>query len=246
MHQVEIKSVNASYDGSLKVLNDLSIELGRGEIVSLIGPSGSGKSTLLKLLVGLIKPTNGEVIIQNNKINYDRKDDLRFARSKIAIVFQQYNLFQNMNVLKNICIAPVKIQRRDKHEVEESAVKLLEKVGLKDKIKSYPDELSGGQQQRVAIARALNLKPEILLFDEVTSALDPELVNEVLNTIKLLASDGITMFIVSHEMGFVKEISNRVAFLDKGTVVEINEPNKLFNHPKNQRTKDFVMKIIKE
>ena len=246
MHQVEIKSVNASYDGSLKVLNDLSIELGRGEIVSLIGPSGSGKSTLLKLLVGLIKPTNGEVIIQNNKINFDRKEDLRFARSKIAIVFQQYNLFQNMNVLKNICIAPVKIQRRDKHEVEESAVKLLEKVGLKDKIKSYPDELSGGQQQRVAIARALNLKPEILLFDEVTSALDPELVNEVLNTIKLLASDGITMFIVSHEMGFVKEISNRVAFLDKGKVVEINEPNKLFNHPKNQRTKDFVMKIIKE
>ena len=246
MHQVEIKSVNASYDGSLKVLNDLSIELGIGEIVSLIGPSGSGKSTLLKLLVGLIKPTNGEVIIQNNKINYDRKDDLRFARSKIAIVFQQYNLFQNMNVLKNICIAPVKIQRRDKHEVEENAVKLLEKVGLKDKIKSYPDELSGGQQQRVAIARALNLKPEILLFDEVTSALDPELVNEVLNTIKLLASDGITMFIVSHEMGFVKEISNRVAFLDKGNVVEINEPNKLFNHPKNQRTKDFVMKIIKE
>ena len=246
MHQVEIKSVNASYDGSLKVLNDLSIELERGEIVSLIGPSGSGKSTLLKLLVGLIKPTNGEVIIQNNKINYDRKDDLRFARSKIAIVFQQYNLFQNMNVLKNICIAPVKIQRRDKHEVEENAVKLLEKVGLKDKIKSYPDELSGGQQQRVAIARALNLKPEILLFDEVTSALDPELVNEVLNTIKLLASEGITMFIVSHEMGFVKEISNRVAFLDKGKVVEINEPNKLFNHPKNQRTKDFVMKIIKE
>ena len=246
MHQVEIKSVNASYDGSLKVLNDLSIELGRGEIVSLIGPSGSGKSTLLKLLVGLIKPTNGEVIIQNNKINFDRKEDLRFARSKIAIVFQQYNLFQNMNVLKNICIAPVKIQKRDKYEVEESAVKLLEKVGLKDKIKSYPDDLSGGQQQRVAIARALNLKPEILLFDEVTSALDPELVNEVLNTIKLLASDGITMFIVSHEMGFVKEISNRVAFLDKGKVVEINEPNKLFNHPKNQRTKDFMMKIIKE
>ena len=246
MHQVEIKSVNASYEGSLKVLNDLSIELGRGEIVSLIGPSGSGKSTLLKLLVGLIKPTKGEVIIQNNKINFDRKEDLRFARSKIAIVFQQYNLFQNMNVLKNICIAPVKIQRRDKHEVEENAVKLLEKVGLKDKIKSYPDELSGGQQQRVAIARALNLKPEILLFDEVTSALDPELVNEVLNTIKLLASEGITMFIVSHEMGFVKEISNRVAFLDRGKVVEINEPNKLFNHPINQRTKDFMMKIIKE
>ena len=244
MHQVEIKSVNASYDGSLKVLNDLSIELGKGEIVSLIGPSGSGKSTLLKLLVGLIKPTNGEVIIQNKKINYDRKEDLRFARSKLAIVFQQYNLFQNMNVLKNICIAPVKIQRRDKHEVEENAVKLLEKVDLKDKIKSYPDELSGGQQQRVAIARALNLKPEILLFDEVTSALDPELVKEVLNTIKLLASDGITMFIVSHEMGFVKEISHRIAYLDKGKVVEINEPNKLFNHPKNQRTKDFMMKII--
>ena len=242
MHQVEIKSISANY-GSLKVIDDLSIQLNKGEIVSLIGPSGSGKSTLLKLLVGLIKPTQGEVVIQNRTNN---KDDLRFPRSKLAIVFQQYNLFQNMNILNNVCIAPIKIQKRDKHEVEESAKILLEKVGLKDKMHAYPDELSGGQQQRVAIARALNLKPEILLLDEVTSALDPELVKEVLNTIKILASEGMTMFIVSHEMGFVKEISNKVAFLDKGKVIEMNNPDKLFNHPENQRTRDFMMKIIKE
>ena len=245
MHQVEIKSISANY-GSLKVIDDLSIQLNKGEIVSLIGPSGSVKSTLLKLLVGLIKPTQGEVVIQNRTINFDNKDDLRFARSKLAIVFQQYNLFQNMNILNNVCIAPIKIQKRDKHEVEESAKILLEKVGLKDKMHAYPDELSGGQQQRVAIARALNLKPEILLLDEVTSALDPELVKEVLNTIKILASEGMTMFIVYHEMGFVKEISNQVAFLDKGKVIEMNSTEKLFNHPENQRTKDFMMKIIKE
>ena len=245
MQQVEIKSISANY-GSLKVLDNLSIHLNKGEIVSLIGPSGSGKSTLLKLLVGLIKPEKGDVFIQNKKINFDDKKDLRFARSKLAIVFQQYNLFQNMNILKNVCIAPIKIQKRNKKEVEENAKNLLEKVGLKDKMNSYPDELSGGQQQRVAIARALNLKPEILLLDEVTSALDPELVQEVLNTIKILASEGMTMFIVSHEMGFVKEISNRVAFLDKGSVIEINSPEKLFNHPENDRTKDFMTKIIKE
>ena len=245
MHKVEIKSISANY-GSLKVIDDLSIQLNKGEIVSLIGPSGSGKSTLLKLLVGLIKPTQGEVIIQNKAINFDNKDDLRFARSKLAIVFQQYNLFQNMNILNNVCIAPIKIQKRDKNEVEENAKNLLEKVGLKEKMYAYPDELSGGQQQRVAIARALNLKPEILLLDEVTSALDPELVKEVLNTIKILASEGMTMFIVSHEMGFVKEISNKVAFLDKGKVIEMNNPDKLFNHPENQRTRDFMMKIIKE
>lgn len=245
MAHIKIKSVSAFYD-SLKVLDDLSLDINKGEIVSLIGPSGSGKSTLLKLLVGLVKFRQGEVFLEEKKINYQNTKDLSFVRSKIAIVFQQYNLFQNMSVFKNVCIAPVKIQKRDKHEVEQNAIKLLEKVGLKDKINSYPEELSGGQQQRVAIARALNLKPEILLLDEITSALDPELVNEVLNTIKILASEGITMFIVSHEMGFVKEISNRVAFLDKGKVVEINHPEKLFNQPENPRTKDFMLKIIKD
>jgi len=243
--QIEIKSVSASYE-KLKVLDNLSIELNKGEIVSLIGPSGSGKSRLLKLLVGLLKPTSGEVIIEDKKINFGSKEDLIFARSKVAIVFQQYNLFQNMDVLKNVCIAPTKIQKRDKDEVESQAIALLEKVGLKDKLKAYPGELSGGQQQRVALARALNLNPQILLLDEVTSALDPELVNEVLNSIKLLADEGMTMFIVSHEMGFVKEISNRVAFLDKGSVVEINKPDQLFNNPQNSRTKDFMSKIIKE
>ena len=172
MSQIEIKSLNAYYD-KLHVLKDINLNVEKGEIVSLIGPSGSGKSSLLKMLVGLLTPKSGEVSLNNNPLNYTSKSDLRTIREQIAIVFQQYNLFQNMNVLKNVCIAPAKIQKRNQKEVEEQAVDLLEKVGLKDKLKSYPDELSGGQQQRVAIARALCLNPEILLLDEVTSALDP-------------------------------------------------------------------------
>ena len=176
--QIEIKSLNAYYD-KLHVLKDVEVKVEKGEIVSLIGPSGSGKSSLLKMLVGLLVPQSGEVKINNEIIDYNKKSDLRIVREKIGIVFQQYNLFQNMDVLKNVCIAPTKIQKRDSKKVEEQAVELLEKVGLKDKLKSYPDELSGGQQQRVAIARALCLNPEILLLDEVTSALDPELVPDL-------------------------------------------------------------------
>ena len=245
MEQIKINSIVAFYE-KLKVLDQLTLDLKKGEIVSLIGPSGSGKSTLLKLLVGLVKPSRGSVFLDGKEINYNNKEDLTLVRSKIAIVFQQYNLFQNMNVLKNICIAPTKIQNRDKHEVEENAVKLLKKVGLEDKMKAYPEELSGGQQQRVAIARALNLNPQILLLDEITSALDPELVKEVLDTIRLLASEGMTMFVVSHEMNFVRDLSDRVAFLDKGKVIEVNSPQELFNNPSNERTKEFMSKISKE
>ena len=245
MEQIKINSIVAFYE-KLKVLDELTLDLKKGEIVSLIGPSGSGKSTLLKLLVGLVKPSQGSVFLDGKEINYNNKEDLTLVRSKIAIVFQQYNLFQNMNVLKNICIAPTKIQNRDKHEVEENAVKLLKKVGLEDKMKAYPEELSGGQQQRVAIARALNLNPQILLLDEITSALDPELVKEVLDTIRLLASEGMTMFVVSHEMNFVRDLSDRVAFLDKGKVIEVNSPQELFNKPSNERTKEFMSKISKQ
>ena len=245
MSQIEIKSLNAYYD-KLHVLKDINLNVEKGEILSLIGPSGSGKSSLLKMLVGLLKPKSGNVILNNNQLNYSNNSDLRIIREKIAIVFQQYNLFQNMNVLKNVCIAPTKIQKRDKKQVEEQAINLLEKVGLKDKLKSYPDELSGGQQQRVAIARALCLNPEILLLDEVTSALDPELVQEVLDSVRLLASEGMTMLIVSHEMSFVKEVSSRVVFMDNGSIIEINDPKIIFESPKKKRTLDFVGKILKD
>jgi polar amino acid transport system ATP-binding protein len=245
LSQIEIKTLNAYYD-KLHVLNDINLNIEKGEILSLIGPSGSGKSSLLKMLVGLLKPKSGNVILNNNQLNYSNNSDLRTIREKIAIVFQQYNLFQNMNVLKNVCIAPTKIQKRDKKQVEEQAINLLEKVGLKDKLKSYPDELSGGQQQRVAIARALCLNPEILLLDEVTSALDPELVQEVLDSVRLLASEGMTMLIVSHEMSFVKEVSSRVVFMDNGSIVEINDPKIIFEKPKEKRTLDFVSKILKD
>ena len=245
MSQIEIKSLNAYYD-KLHVLKDINLNVEKGEILSLIGPSGSGKSSLLKMLVGLLIPKSGEVSLNDNTVNYTSKSDLRSIREQIAIVFQQYNLFQNMNVLKNVCIAPTKIQKRNQKEVEEQAVTLLEKVGLKDKLKSYPDELSGGQQQRVAIARALCLNPQILLLDEITSALDPELVQEVLDTIRILASEGMTMLIVSHEMSFVKEVSSRVVFMDNGSIIEINEPNIIFENPKEKRTLDFVGKILKD
>lgn len=245
MSQIEIKSLNAYYD-KLHVLKDISLNVEKGEILSLIGPSGSGKSSLLKMLVGLLTPKSGEVNLNNKLVNYTSKSDLRTIREQIAIVFQQYNLFQNMNVLKNVCIAPTKIQKRNQKEVEEQAISLLEKVGLKDKLKSYPDELSGGQQQRVAIARALCLNPEILLLDEVTSALDPELVQEVLDSIRLLASEGMTMLIVSHEMSFVKEVSSRVVFMDNGSIIEINDPKIIFDNPKEKRTLDFVSKILKD
>jgi polar amino acid transport system ATP-binding protein len=245
LSQIEIKSLNAYYD-KLHVLKDISLNVEKGEILSLIGPSGSGKSSLLKMLVGLLTPKSGEVNLNNKLVNYTSKSDLRTIREQIAIVFQQYNLFQNMNVLKNVCIAPTKIQKRNQKEVEEQAISLLEKVGLKDKLKSYPDELSGGQQQRVAIARALCLNPEILLLDEVTSALDPELVQEVLDSIRLLASEGMTMLIVSHEMSFVKEVSSRVVFMDNGSIIEINDPKIIFDNPKEKRTLDFVSKILKD
>ena len=244
MQQIKISDINAYYD-DYHVLKNVSLSIDKGHIVSIIGPSGSGKSSLLKLLVGLLLPESGTISISNKIINYTNKDHLYYARNKTAIVFQQYNLFQNMNVLKNVCIAPHKIQKRKKEEVEEQAIKLLDKVGLKNKLNSYPEELSGGQQQRVAIARALCLNPEILLLDEITSALDPELVKEVLDTIRVLANDGMTMLIVSHEMVFVKEVSNKVVFMDEGAIVDYNTPHNIFENPKHERTAEFVSTILR-
>ena len=244
MHHLEVKNLSASY-GKLRVLSGFNLTLSKGEIVSLVGPSGSGKSTVLRVLVGLTPPTGGEVFIDGSPVSYRSKADIKSVRDRMAIVFQQYNLFQNMDVLRNVTIAPLKIKHWPKQEVEEDARRLLAKVGLAEKLHVYPDQLSGGQQQRVAIARALALQPEILLLDEVTSALDPELVTEVLDTIRALAKEGMTMLIVSHEMAFVKEIASRVVLIDKGTVVEEGPPRQVIDTPSTERAKEFFGKILR-
>lgn len=244
MRHLEIVDVKASY-GKVTILENINLEVEKSDIVSLIGPSGSGKSTLLRVLIGLLPPEQGEVRLGGETIDYANPLILRDLRDRLAIVFQQFNLFQNMTALQNVTIAPVKVKKRPAREVEDEAKALLAKVGLADKFNSYPDELSGGQQQRVAIARALALKPEIMLLDEVTSALDPELVNEVLDSIRLFASDGMTMFIVSHEMGFVREVSSKVAFMADGQIVEVAPPGQIFDAPEHVRTRDFVGKILR-
>jgi polar amino acid transport system ATP-binding protein len=241
---LDIRGLAARYADQI-VLDGIDFSVERGEIVSLIGPSGSGKSTLLRVITGLLRPERGEIAVDGTPIDYGNRHSLRTTREKLAIVFQQYNLFGNMTVLRNVMIAPWKIRGRDKGEVEASARLLLEKVGLADKLNAYPDELSGGQQQRVAIARALCLKPEILLLDEVTSALDPERVSEVLETIKLLASENITLLIVSHEMNFVRDVSHRVAFMANGRIQEIGPPEQIFDAPLMERTREFTGKIAR-
>lgn len=244
MPLLEISNLSAAY-GTYKVLENINLSMERGEVVSLIGSSGSGKSTLLRVLMGLLKPNQGQVTIDSQAVNYGSRASLKGIRDRMAIVFQQYNLFQNMDVLRNVTIAPVEIKKRPKADVEREAKAILERVGLSAKLKSYPDQLSGGQQQRVAIARALALKPEILLLDEVTAALDPELVNEVLDVVGQLAGEGITMLIVSHEMSFVRKVSSKVVMMDKGQVVEIGTPEQIFENPQETRTKEFVSKILR-
>jgi len=242
--QLEIRNLSCAY-GSIEVLKGVTMQADNGEVVSLIGPSGSGKSTLLRVLVGLTLPTKGKVIIDGETINYGNRKSVRSVREKMSIVFQQYNLFQNMTVMRNVSIAPIKIMRRPRAEAEQRAAEMLEKVGMSDKHDAYPEELSGGQQQRVAIARALVMDPEILLLDEVTSALDPERVIEVLDTIRSLTREGITMIIVSHEMAFVREVSTRVVMMDDGQIIESGTPYEIFDAPSETRTKAFVSKILK-
>lgn len=244
MAQLELDNISAAY-GALRVLDGINLSVGSGETVGLIGPSGSGKSTILRVLTGLLKPESGLVRVAGDTINFDKPAEIRKLRNRTAIVFQQYNLFQNLTVLENVMIAPTKVHGRQRSEVQPEAEHLLEKVGLADKLGSYPDQLSGGQQQRVAIARGLCLKPEILLLDEVTAALDPELVSEVLDTIRELANEGMTMLIVSHEMGFIREISARVAFMADGKIVELGSPQQIFDAPEMERTRDFVGKILR-
>ncbi|MBY0360589.1 MAG: amino acid ABC transporter ATP-binding protein [Phreatobacter sp.] len=239
-----VQGLAARY-GAIDVLSGIDLSIGRGEILALIGPSGSGKSTLLRTLVGLIRPHAGHVVLDEERIDYGSKASLKRARDRFAIVFQQYNLFQNMTALRNVTIAPTIVKGRARRDVEAEAREFLAKVGLSAKVGAYPDELSGGQQQRVAIARALALKPDVLLLDEVTSALDPELVTEVLDTIRALGREGMTMIIVSHEMGFVREVASRVAFMDQGKIVEIGTPQRVFDAPETDRLKDFTAKILR-
>jgi len=242
---LNIAELSASYDGKAPVLDRVSLEVERGEIIGVIGPSGSGKSTLLRVLMGLLRPKGGSVHLNGQAVDYGSRASLRAFRDRCAIVFQQFNLFQNMDALRNVTVTPIKIRMRDARKTEEEAKALLRKVGLGEKFHAFPDELSGGQQQRVAIARALALKPEILLLDEVTSALDPELVNEVLDVIRVLAADGMTMVIVSHEMAFVREVAKRVVMMDGGRVVEIGPPGQIFDRPQTERCREFVGKILR-
>ena len=244
MPQLELLDLRANY-GDVAVLERISFSVEKGEIISLIGPSGSGKSTLLRVLVGLLPPAAGSIRLDGQGIDYRNKVVLRQLRSRMAIVFQQFNLFQNMTVLANVTIAPIKVKGQAPAEAEVYARQLLDRVGLGNKLNAYPDQLSGGQQQRVAIARALALKPEIVLLDEVTSALDPELVNEVLDVIRLLAADGMTIFFVSHEMAFVREVSSKVIFMADGNVVESGTPAQIFDAPQQPRTQEFVSKILR-
>jgi polar amino acid transport system ATP-binding protein len=244
LHHLELRRLASAY-GSHQVLHDVSLTIAKGQVVSLIGPSGSGKSTVLRVLMGLTPPTAGEVLIDGESVDYRSRRSLRAARDRMAIVFQQYNLFQNMSVLGNVTITPARIKRRPAAEVQAEARRLLAKVGLAGKEDAYPDQLSGGQQQRVAIARALALRPEILLLDEVTSALDPELVGEVLDTIRSLAADGMTMLIVSHEMGFVREVSSKVVMMDQGRLVEEGPPAQIFDAATTERTRSFVGRVLR-
>lgn len=244
MQHLVIKDLSAHY-GTFQVLDRINLDIAKGEVIGLMGPSGSGKSSILRVLTGLTPLSSGSVSLNGEVVDYSKAQSIRNMRERSAIVFQQYNLFQNMTALENLTIAPVKIRNRNPKEVDAEARALLEKVGLKDQISRYPDQLSGGQQQRVAIARALALKPEILLLDEITAALDPELVSEVLDTIRSLASEGMTMIIVSHEMGFMREVSHRIAFMAQGRIIECGPAEQLFKAPTEPRTRDFVSKILK-
>ena len=239
---IEIKSLH-KYFGKNEVLKGLDIQIKRGEVVVMIGPSGSGKSTFLRTMNLLETPTKGDVFFEGTNIA-DKCVDVFKHREKMGMVFQQFNLFPNMTVLDNLTLAPVTTGKLSKEEAVEVAIELLAKVGLSEKAEAYPQSLSGGQQQRVAIARALAMNPDVMLFDEPTSALDPEMVGDVLNVMQDLAKEGMTMVIVTHEMGFAKEVADRVIFMADGKIVESGTPTELFDHPKEQRTQDFLAQVL--
>ncbi|AIE59009.1 amino acid ABC transporter ATP-binding protein [Bacillus methanolicus] len=242
MSIIQVKNLKKSF-GNLEVLKDINTEIKEKEVVCVIGPSGSGKSTFLRCLNRLEEITGGHVIVNGYDIT-DPKIDINKVRQEVGMVFQQFNLFPHKTVLENITLAPIKVKKISKEEAEKKALELLDKVGLRAKAQSYPGELSGGQKQRVAIARALAMNPKIMLFDEPTSALDPEMVGDVLEVMKQLAKEGMTMVVVTHEMGFAREVGDRVLFMDGGYIVEENEPKELFSNPQHERTKAFLSKVL--
>ncbi len=239
---ISVKNLCKSF-GDLKVLDNISVDIYKGDVVCVIGPSGSGKSTFLRCLNRLDEPTGGEIVFEGTNI-CAKGTDIDLHRQKMGMVFQQFNLFPHMTIMKNLTIAPMKLQNRTVEEAEGYAMELLERVGLADRADDYPMQLSGGQQQRIAIVRALCMKPDVMLFDEPTSALDPEMVGEVLEVMKELASEHMTMVVVTHEMGFAREVANRVMFLDGGRFIEENAPEEFFAHPQNERLKEFLGKVL--
>ena len=234
---------NFGENDEIKVLKGVDNEIKKGEKVVVIGPSGSGKSTFLRCLNRLEEPTSGEIYFDGTLIT-DKKCDINKLRMHMGMVFQHFNLFPHLSILENITLAPIKLLKQSKAEAEKNARALLERVGLPEKANAYPAQLSGGQKQRIAIARALAMNPQVMLFDEPTSALDPEMVGEVLDLMKKLAEDGMTMVVVTHEMGFAKEVADRVIFMDEGKILEEGEPNEFFSNPKNPRLKDFLSKVL--
>jgi glutamine transport system ATP-binding protein len=239
---IEVKNLKKSF-GTNVVLKDINVKVKPQEVVVVIGPSGSGKSTFLRCINLLESITDGHVYIEGTDIT-DKKSDINKVRAEVGMVFQQFNLFPHKKVIENIMLAPMKVRNTSAEEARKKGLELLRKVGLEDKAEAYPDSLSGGQKQRVAIARALAMEPKIMLFDEPTSALDPEMVGEVLEVMKQLAKEGMTMVVVTHEMGFAKEVGDRVIFMDGGLIVEENTPIELFDHPKEERTKAFLSKVL--
>ena len=229
--------------GTVKALNDCSLDIAQGEVVAIIGPSGSGKSTLLRSLNLLEEPTSGQIIFDGVDLA-DKSVDINLHRQKMGMVFQHFNLFPHMTILKNMTIAPMQLLHKSKEDAEKTALELLSRVGLADRANAYPSQLSGGQKQRVAIVRALAMQPEVMLFDEPTSALDPEMVGEVLEVMKELANSGMTMVVVTHEMGFAREVADRVLFMADGKLIEEGTPEEIFSHPKSPRLQDFLAKVL--
>ena len=253
-HLIQVKELKKYYNkGTIKALDGITVDIDKGDVMVVIGPSGSGKSTFLRSLNLLEEPTGGEIFFDGVDITKKKvpgpdgklvKLDIDKHRQKMGMVFQHFNLFPHMTILDNMTLAPIQVKHMDKAEAEATAQKLLERVGLGDRADAYPNQLSGGQQQRIAIARSLALQPEVMLFDEPTSALDPEMVGEVLDVMKKLAAEGMTMLVVTHEMGFAREAADRVIFIDGGVIVEDSEPQEFFAHPKNKRLQDFLSKML--
>jgi polar amino acid transport system ATP-binding protein len=240
---IQVSNLQKKFD-KLHVLKGIDSKIKQGEVIVVIGPSGSGKSTFLRCLNLLEEPSEGEIIFEGNSIT-DKKSNINKLREKMGMVFQQFNLFPHMTVMDNITLSPMKVKKLSKEKSQEIAMGLLKRIGLEDKANAYPNQLSGGQKQRIAIARALAMSPDVMLFDEPTSALDPEMVGEVLDVMRELAAEGMTMVVVTHEMGFAKEVGSRVLFMDDGKIVEEGSPEEIFDNPKHVRTKDFLGKVLR-